>query len=544
MATMFYMCSFLLYVKGRIAWQRKKSGSKKSSGMPSYIYFTGSCFCWVLALGSKQITAILPVMIAVFELSFFHNLSYNFVKRYIKYVIITVIILSGAIILFVGSSPLERILSIKDFANGEFTYIERVLTQPRVVIYYLSLIIFPHPSRLNFDYDYPLSHSLVNPVYTVISILAIITLVLLSFAIAKRNRLVSFSIIWFLGSLVIESSIIPIAIIFEYRTYLPTMMLPFLFSFLTLKYIKDKKVWSFLMISVAMVFSIWTFQRNQVWCDEYALLADNVKKSPDKWRPRTGLGLFLAGQGKYESALQHYYKALQYIPDSGELHYNIGATYNSQKKYEKAAEYYSKALQLDPDLIEAMNRLGPILEKKGDMEEAIRIYQKSLSIKPNNSEIHFRLANLLKAKDKIDEALVHYSTALMIQPNFKQSHYNIGVILVQKKNINEAVKCFQKAVEIDPKFIEAHLYLASLYRRQKEPDKALDHYAEALKIKPEAAKIHYQMGVIFVSQNKLDSALTHFAAAVRINPYFTAARDSYNNIIKYKKNRLQHKSNN
>lgn len=541
---MFYMSSFLLYVKGRTLWQWEKSYNIKSSGMSPYIYYAGSGFCWLLALGSKQITAVLPVMITVFELFFFQNLNYKFVKRYMKYAIIPAIILLGVTLLFVGLSPLERILSIKDYANGEFTYIERILTEPRVVIYYLSLIIFPHPSRLNFDYDYPLSLSLTNPFYTVISILAIITLILFSLSIARRNRLVSFCIIWFFGNFVIESSIIPIAIIFEYRTYLPSMLLPFLFSILAVGQIANKKIWALLMIAVAFSFTIWTSQRNQVWRNEYALLADNVKKSPDKWRPRTGLGLFLASQGKYESALQHYHEALQHIPDSGELHYNIGATYNSQKKYEKAAEYYSKAIQLDPDLVDAMNRLGPILEEKGEVEEAIQIYQKSLSIKPNNSENHFRLANLLKAKGNIDEALVHYSTALMIQPKLKQSHYNIGVILVKKNIIKDAIKSFQKAVEIDPKFLEAHLYLASLYQKMKAHDMALYHYAESLKIKPDAAKIYYQMGVIFVSQNKLDKALNHFATAVRINPDFTAARDSYNNIIKYKNNSLQHKSNN
>ena len=42
--------------------------------------------------------------------------------------------------------------------------------------------------------------------------------------IARTSRLYSFCILWFLGNLVIESSTIPLEVVYEHRTYLPSMM--------------------------------------------------------------------------------------------------------------------------------------------------------------------------------------------------------------------------------------------------------------------------------------------------------------------------------
>ena len=41
--------------------------------------------------------------------------------------------------------------------------------------------------------------------------------------ISKKDKLIAFAIFWFLGTLVIESSFIGLALAFEHRTYLPSV---------------------------------------------------------------------------------------------------------------------------------------------------------------------------------------------------------------------------------------------------------------------------------------------------------------------------------
>jgi hypothetical protein len=49
------------------------------------------------------------------------------------------------------------------YAYRDFTMSERMLTQLRVVLHYLTLLIFPISSRLNLDYDFQVSKSLFDP---------------------------------------------------------------------------------------------------------------------------------------------------------------------------------------------------------------------------------------------------------------------------------------------------------------------------------------------------------------------------------------------
>ena len=160
---------------------------------------------------------------------------------------------------------------------------ERILTQLRVVIFYLSLLIYPNPSRLNLDHDFPISHSLFSPFTTFLSFLLIISLIILSILLIKRNRLVSYAILWFLGNLVIESSIIPLEMVFEHRLYLPSMGLIILV--VALCFHLPGRRWRNLIVSIfiplILLFSYWTYIRASVWSNQISLWSDAVKKSPN-----------------------------------------------------------------------------------------------------------------------------------------------------------------------------------------------------------------------------------------------------------------------
>jgi hypothetical protein len=112
---------------------------------------------------------------------------------------------------------------------------ERVLTQSRIVLYYLTLLAFPHPSRLNLDYDFPISKTILDPPTTLISILIIAGLIGYGIWIAKKKPVLSFFILWYFGNLVIESSIFPLEMVYEHRLYLPSVGPFVLFSLMVIR---------------------------------------------------------------------------------------------------------------------------------------------------------------------------------------------------------------------------------------------------------------------------------------------------------------------
>ena len=131
MAAMFYVLAFLLYVRGRLAKKEQRR----------WPWFVGCAFAGMLALGSKEIAATLLFFILLYEWYFFQDLGMAWLKRHLPHIIGALILLGLLTFLYLGSSPLEEILSGYQYRG--FTLAERVLTEFRVVIFYISLLIFP-----------------------------------------------------------------------------------------------------------------------------------------------------------------------------------------------------------------------------------------------------------------------------------------------------------------------------------------------------------------------------------------------------------------
>ena len=229
MAGMFYLLSFILYIKGRL-----------STGVPRIFYFGGTMLSYLLGVFSKENVAILPLFIVLYEFYFFQNFDLSPRGKRILFALIGSLLVLGAFgFVLWGKRYID--LTIEGFQDRPFTMLERVLTQPRVVLYYVTLLVFPHPSRFNLDYDFPISKTLLNPPTTLISILIIAGLIGYSIWTAKKRPVLSFCILWYFGNLVIESSIFPLEMVYEHRLYLPAVGPFILFSLFVVRGIEKLK---------------------------------------------------------------------------------------------------------------------------------------------------------------------------------------------------------------------------------------------------------------------------------------------------------------
>jgi hypothetical protein len=223
MAGMFYLLSMVLYVKGRL-----------STGRFRYLFFGGVVLSYLIGIFSKENVAILPVFVALYEFTFFQNLDLSPRGKKRVFRILGVLLVVGILGIIVWGNRY-----IKDIVEGygirTFTMSERILTQFRVVLYYLTLLVYPHPSRLNLDYDFPISKTILDPPTTLVSILIIAGLIGYSMWGAKKRPMLFFWILWYFGNLVIESSFLPLEMVYEHRLYLPSVGPFVLFSLLVVR---------------------------------------------------------------------------------------------------------------------------------------------------------------------------------------------------------------------------------------------------------------------------------------------------------------------
>ena len=140
MGAMFYILALWLYAKGRIAQQL--SGRDAAARSRYYLGWFAGCFLsGILALGSKESTALLPVFIFLYEWYFFQDLDKKWFKRQLKY-LAAIGILVGVVaqVCTWDLDPAEKIQkNLRRLLElGEFTMGQRLLTQTRVVVYYFQ----------------------------------------------------------------------------------------------------------------------------------------------------------------------------------------------------------------------------------------------------------------------------------------------------------------------------------------------------------------------------------------------------------------------
>ncbi|MCP4667218.1 MAG: hypothetical protein GY849_12725, partial [Deltaproteobacteria bacterium] len=139
MASMFYVLAFFLYVRARLADENWKK----------WALFAASAASGLCSFGSKEIAATLPFCIFLYEWYFFQDLSWTWLKGRLFLFVGVLLLFVVAAFIYLGANPVEKILS--SYAMRDFTLTQRVLTEFRVVIFYIGLLLFPHPSRLNLD---------------------------------------------------------------------------------------------------------------------------------------------------------------------------------------------------------------------------------------------------------------------------------------------------------------------------------------------------------------------------------------------------------
>ena len=302
MATMFYLLSMLFYVSARFSLSMKKK----------IALFTGCALSGMAGFWSKEIVITLPLFLLVYEFFFFQDLDKNWLRSKSFIFPAIIIVLIGFIM--IGDNIDSIVLGYND---RQFSLEQRLLTEPRVLIFHISQLFFPAPFRLNLFHDFPVSTSIIQPLNTLFSIAAMAGLVGLAGWLAPRRRLLSFGIFWYLGNLFLESSVIPLEIIFEHRNYLPTTFLCLAFSLMLYKaltLIRLKPLAPIILYLLIMTLSYGTYDRNRDWRNEEALLIDCLGKAPNVARTQASMGYVLMWQWRLDEATRRFQIALRLNP--------------------------------------------------------------------------------------------------------------------------------------------------------------------------------------------------------------------------------------
>lgn len=315
LAGLFYFLSVGCYIKARTC--------SSCSTFKAGAFYTGFIFSGIGAFLSKENSALLPVMIILVEIWFFDSAlvrrSWDFLRRRSWGTWLVIGMVGTAC--FVWGLDVFRSKILSGYDLRYYTMPERLLTETRVMVWYISLLLWPDPARLSLEHYVELSTSLINPPTTLLSMMLIAALIGGSICFRKKSPVITFGILWYFINIALESTVIPLELVFEHRLYIPSfgillsccMILVFLLrSFLkNLNEVEFVKGFCAVLLLLAACSAYLTFNRNEDWQSSLSIQYDLVSKAPQLPRTNSNYAGALINAGRYEEAIKYAEKSLE-----------------------------------------------------------------------------------------------------------------------------------------------------------------------------------------------------------------------------------------
>ena len=325
LSTLFSIGTILCYTYFRHSQQKNTISWTK---FISCTFLLGS-----LAIFSKEIAITIPLYLLLIEIFFFKFQAYS--RRdssIVKLGISTAILLP---LLTVAAFLLSHPTWLHDiYATREFTLGQRLLTESRVVLWYMRMIIAPDLSNMGLLLDdFELSKSLTSPISTLFSLCAIFGVIVFIFITKRKFPIVAFGLSWYLVGHLLESTILPLEIAYEHRNYMPSIGLLLAIIWMLVHILQRTRILNYvaaiLIVCWVSTLALTTHARAQHWNNPATLALYDVEHHPNSARANiyaTAVYVNLALDAENENEKTEYAaKANEYISRAAQLD-KIGAS--------------------------------------------------------------------------------------------------------------------------------------------------------------------------------------------------------------------------
>lgn len=273
LGNLFMLAGLLFYLYGRQALSDKP---RKAWSLMTAAF----AVCFPLGVLSKELAIVFPVFCALVEYLYFQDQSEARTRVRILALFALVLVLPALI----GFGYLiwnhEHYL-LNSYATRDFTLVERLLTEPRVMCIYILQTLVPLQSLMGFLHDdIPVSTGLLSPPSTLGAMLLLASLAFIGWRCRRRYKIISFALLGFFISHALEGSIFALELMYEHRNYLGSFLL-----LTTLGYTISRKLSSSparIVIAACICFTLAFIlsQRVATWSSEKSLTNYMLKTHP------------------------------------------------------------------------------------------------------------------------------------------------------------------------------------------------------------------------------------------------------------------------
>lgn len=280
LAGLFTLAGLLIFTRNRQRWAQR--GARRGELIATVLWLL---LFTVFAALSKENGALLPWLVIVLEVCVFRGVWAGRPNRLLSRG--GWFLLLSPLLLVIGVLVAAPEILTAGYAGREFTLDQRLLTQSRLLWRYLGWLCVPNIYDMGFQHDDILvSTGLFTPLTTFLSLLAWVLTLVVFFLLRRRYPVLMLTLFFFLVGHSMESSVLPLEMVYEHRNYLPgTMVCLALASLLVLPLRASKTIAVGYSVSGALiVLALLLLVRVYTWSDELTLSRTNLIQHPDSSR--------------------------------------------------------------------------------------------------------------------------------------------------------------------------------------------------------------------------------------------------------------------
>jgi hypothetical protein len=287
----------------------------------------------LLALLSKEAAALIPVYLLIIELCCFREREHD-ARIQPRITLLRALFIGIPIAIGIVGLVL-KLDDVTDYSMRTFTLSERVLTQIHVLFFYVRLILLPRISSMSlFHDDFPLTTQI--DALTGVLLLLLVGLLVLAWKLRRTYAVVSFGIFLFFAAHLLESTFIPLELVFEHRNYFASVGLLLLPVYAIFKS-DDYRALRLLVPVFILVFGLMTATRVAEWGSRDMFHEVSVIEHPRSPRALNNYVNYLMRAGRYDDAVATLHRLIELTPDDAGAFLHMQVTRCAKGEIDSAA---------------------------------------------------------------------------------------------------------------------------------------------------------------------------------------------------------------
>lgn len=409
-------------------------------------HYWGSLILFVLSLLSKGQAVTLAPTLFLFDYLFKRNFkSWKLWAEKLPFFILALI---AGILTMYAQRYTGYLLEVPTLI-----FMEPILHAHYVLTHYLFKLILPIALSAYYPYPYAIGTEIPTWLYFFLLITPVLLFILFRY---RKNRIIVFSVLFYIINIMLMIRIVPIATNMapDRYNYISSfgffILIVFIWDYFF--YIKKKKIANKIVYGYIILLGVLTFFRVQVWHDGLTLWSNAQKHYPNDPVIIQNIGDNQLRNGNAQKAFDAYEHVLSLDSTYFMTYYAMSRYFKQTNDSISLHNLVAKIKHVPANTAMDLSNKANVFASFDDFKDAVNGYSLSLEHNPYDSKTWFNRANLLSSHRFYSYAVLDYSVCIKHKAYFMAdalffrsiAYFNMGQLSNAKNDVLEAISYSNK----------------------------------------------------------------------------------------------------